>query len=190
VRLEILGPHVAVCLPSVLVSDAGSFVLIDGKSTPLFESGAILLYLAEKTGKLIPKDGVERLHTIQWLFWQMAGLGPMFGQFGHFYHYAPEKLPYAIKRYTDEARRLLGVLEKQLEGHDYIVGNEYTIADIAIAPWVYGLDHHYKAKEQLKLEEFPRVEKWLRSILKRPAVLKAYAEFNIEFKADAFGSPL
>jgi GSH-dependent disulfide-bond oxidoreductase len=161
-----------------------------GKSTTVFESGAILLYLAEKTGKLIPKDADERMQTIQWLFWQMAGVGPMIGQFGYFYRYNPDKIEPVIKRFTDETRRLLGVLEKQLDGHDYIVGNEYTIADIAVAPWIYALENNYQAKEHLKLEEFPRIEKWLRSVLSRPAVKKAYAFFNVEFKGDKFGSPL
>lgn len=121
----------------------------------------------------------------------MAGLGPMLGQFGHFYHYAPEKLPYAIKRYTDEARRLFGVLEKQLEGREFIVGNEYTIADIATVSWIYAPDAYYTgAREQLKLDEFPRVEKWARKILQRPAVQKAYANFEVKFKPETWASPV
>lgn len=142
----------------------------NGQSITVFESGAILLYLAEKTGKLIPKDPAKRIETIQWLFWQMAGLGPMFGQFGHFYKYAKEKIPYAIDRYANEARRLLGVLDKQLEGKEFVIGDEYTIADISMVGWVNGLDKGYNAKEYLKLEEFKNVNAWLQRLLQRQAV--------------------
>ncbi|KJE95853.1 glutathione S-transferase domain-containing protein [Capsaspora owczarzaki ATCC 30864] len=145
---------------------------VDGQETPVFESGAILLHLAEKTGKLLPKDARQRLEVIQWLFFQMAGVGPMFGQFGHFYKYAPEKIEYAINRYTTEARRLLGVLEKQLEGHDYLVGNELTIADIATAPWVRCLDTGYAGREHLKLDEFKNVNAWVARLFARPAFQK------------------
>eukprot|EP01121_Diplochlamys_sp_Union-15-3_P013348 TRINITY_DN4133_c0_g1_i1.p1 TRINITY_DN4133_c0_g1~~TRINITY_DN4133_c0_g1_i1.p1 ORF type:complete len:250 (+),score=61.15 TRINITY_DN4133_c0_g1_i1:102-752(+) len=143
----------------------------DGKPINVFESGAILLYLAEKTGKLIPKDPVKRLECIQWLFFQMAGVGPMFGQFGHFWKYAPEKIPYAIERYTKEARRILGVLDKQLEGKEYLVG-EYSIADIATFPWVRCLDFGYKASDHIKVSEFKNVTAWVERCHSKPASQK------------------
>ena len=127
-----------------------------GKPLSIFESGAMLLYLAEKTGKLLPADPHRRSECIQWLFFQMAGVGPMFGQFGHFYKFAKERIPYPTERYTSEARRLLGVLEKRLDGREYLVGDEYTIADIATFPWVGCLDWGYGAREDLKLDaDFP-----------------------------------
>ncbi len=128
----------------------------DGRPLAIFESGAILLHLGEKTGKLLPTNPRQRSECVQWLFFQMANVGPMFGQFGHFYRFAKEKLPYAIERYTNEARRLLGVLETRLVGREYLVDNEYTIADIATFPWVGCLDWGYNASDDLKLEEaFP-----------------------------------
>lgn len=160
----------------------------DGKEFAVFESGAILLYLAEKTGKFIPKDPTKKWQTIQWVFWQMAGLGPMFGQFGHFYKYAPEKIPYAIERYSKEARRLLAVLDKQLEGHDYVIDNEYTIADMAIVGWVLCLDRFYNGKDHLQLDEFKNVNAWVARLLERPAVqagLKV-CPFNWLTKSAAF----
>lgn len=143
----------------------------DGKPISVFESGAILLYLAEKTGKLIPQDPRKRVETLQWLFFQMAGVGPMFGQFGHFTRYAPEKIEYAINRYKNEAKRLLGVLEKQLEGKEYLVG-EYTIADIATFPWVICLDKFYEARETLELDSFPNVQAWVKRCSEKPASVK------------------
>jgi len=143
-----------------------------GKPIHVFESGAILLYLAEKHGKLLSKDPVTRIETIQWLFFQMAGVGPMFGQLGHFFVYAPEKIPYAIERYTKEARRILGVLEARLEGRTFLVGEEYSIADIATWPWVRGLSVHYKADEQLQLQEFKNVKAWLERCTSRPSSQK------------------
>jgi GSH-dependent disulfide-bond oxidoreductase len=145
----------------------------DGKPLAIFESGAILLHLAEKTGKLLPADPRRRSACIQWLFFQMANVGPMFGQFGHFYRFAKEKLPYAIERYTNEARRILGVLETRLAAGDYLVGNEYTIADIATFPWVGCLDWGYNASADLKLkEEFPRVMAWYTRCTERPASVR------------------
>ena len=146
---------------------------LDGQPLAIFESGAILLHLAEKTGKLLPADPRKRSECIQWLFFQMANVGPMFGQFGHFYRFAKEKLPYAIERYTNEARRLLGVLETQLTAHDYLIDNEYTIADIATFPWVGCLDWGYNATDDLKLkEDFPRVTTWYARCTERPASVR------------------
>lgn len=138
----------------------------------LFESGAILLYLAEKSGRFLPGDLRKRYITIQWLFFQMAGVGPMFGQFGHFYKYAVDRCqdPYPKERYSTEARRLLGVMDKQLAVNPFISGEEYTIADIATFPWVNCLKVFYNAEEFLKLGEFVHVNRWLTCCLNRPAV--------------------
>ena len=145
----------------------------DGEPIAIMESGAILLHLAEKTGKLIPKDARKRSETIQWLFFQMASIGPMFGQFGHFYKYAGDKCdhPYPVERYSKEAKRLLKVLDTRLEGRDYIV-DEYTIADIAIFPWVLCLDKFYEARTHLGLADFPNVTNWLSRCLDKPATQK------------------
>lgn len=136
-----------------------------GAPIALFESGAILIYLAEKTGRFLPLDLRGRHATLQWLMWQMGGLGPMAGQNGHFLLYAPEKIPYALERYSKEVNRLYGVLEAQLArtGH-YVAGGEYTIADIAIFPWI----RTHKA-QQVALAEFPRVERWYNLLFERPA---------------------
>src|SRR5690606_28591413 len=107
-----------------------------GAPQSVFESGAILLYLAEKTGHFLPAAARGRIETLEWLFWQMAGLGPMTGQYGHFSVYAPDRIPYAIERYTREAERLLGVLDKRLAGRAFIAGDDYTIADMAAYPWI------------------------------------------------------
>jgi len=138
---------------------------------PLWESGAILVYLAEKTGKFLPTEPAARYETLQWLMFQMGGLGPMFGQFGHFYKFAADKVtdPYPEKRYADESRRLLGVLESRLATRDYIMGGAYTIADMAIWPWVRVLGGFYEAAERLSLDDFPRVGAWLELCLSRPA---------------------
>jgi len=135
---------------------------------PIFESGAILLYLAEKTGRLLPKDAPGRVEVLQWLFWQMGGLGPMLGQNLHFGQYAPEKIPYAIHRYVDETSRLFKVLDKRLADREFIA-DEYSIADIASYPWVF--KHPYL---QLQLEDFPNLERWFKTIEQRPAVARAY----------------
>ena len=144
----------------------------DGNPLSIMESGAILLYLAEKTGHFLPRNPRLRCQTLQWLFFQMASIGPMFGQFGHFYRYATDKCdhPYPIARYTTEAQRLLAVLDKQLERNCYIVGSDYTIADIAIFPWVDCLNVYYKAEDHLGLKDFKNVSRWLESCLSRPAV--------------------
>ena len=144
----------------------------DGKPIGLFESGAILVYLAEKTGKLMPSDAGRRYETLEWVFFQMAGIGPMFGQFGHFFKFAAEKLAnnsYPVERYRDEAKRLLGVLESRLQGREWIMGDEYTIADITTFPWVRGVDVFYGGREVLEFESFPSVMAWLERALVRPA---------------------
>jgi len=130
-----------------------------------FESGAILQYLAEKTGKFIPKDARGRAEVLQWLNWQMGGIGPMFGQYLHFVDYAPEDLPYAKDRYTREAERLLAVLDTRLEGREYVAG-EYSIADMAIYPWVRRIIARF--------EGFDNVRRWAATIAERPATIRAY----------------
>ncbi|MBL4906801.1 MAG: glutathione S-transferase N-terminal domain-containing protein [Sneathiella sp.] len=144
----------------------------DGNPLPLFESGAILLYLAEKTGKFIPSDPASRIECIQWLMFQMGGVGPMFGQFGHFYKFAADKVkdPYPTERYLNETKRLLGVLEQRLEGRKYIMGNEYTIADMATFPWVGTLVGFYDAREAIDFDSFKNVAAYLERCLERPAV--------------------
>jgi GST-like protein len=141
----------------------------DGKPLPLFESGAILIYLAEKTGKLIPKTPRGRLVCLQWLMFQMGGVGPMFGQAHHFIRNAKEQVPYGIKRYSDETRRLYGVLQKRLSEAEYLAG-EYSIADIATFPWVARFEWH-----KVDLADFPAVKRWFDRIHARPAVAKGMA---------------
>lgn len=139
-----------------------------GAPISMFESGAILLYLAEKTGKFIPKDEHARADVIQWLFWQMAGLGPMAGQNHHFTQYAPEKIPYAIDRYVKETNRLYGVLNKRLEDRAFVAG-EYSIADMACYPWILNYE-----KQKQDLNDFPHLKKWFETIKARPATVRAY----------------
>ena len=134
------------------------------KRFALFESGAILIYLGEKTEKLIPKDAATRYVALQWLMFQMGGLGPMLGQTHHFLRAAPEPVPYAIKRYKDETRRLYGVLDKRLAEAEHLAG-EYSIADIASYPWVARHEWH-----QIELGDFPNVKRWYDAIGARPAV--------------------
>lgn len=135
----------------------------------VFESGAILWYLAEKTGKFIPQSVRAKTEVSQWLFWQMSGLGPMAGQNHHFNKYAPEKVPYAIERYTKETARLYGVLDKHLQDREW-VGESYSIADMAIYPWIV-----LHAMQKQNLADFPNVARWFESIANRPAVKKAYS---------------
>ena len=144
----------------------------NGGPLPIMESGAILVYLAEKCGRFLPKDAGARSRTLQWLFWQVGGLGPMFGQFGHFTQYAPKErdLSYGVERYAKEAKRLLAVLDKQLEGRDYVIGDELTIADFAIMPWVVCLDTGYHAREALALDTYKNTGRWVDALLARPAV--------------------
>lgn len=150
----------------------------DGEETTVFESGAILLYLANKTGKFISEDPSLRLETTQWLFFQMASVGPMFGQFGHFYKYAVDKCdhPYPKERYTNEAKRLLKVLDDRLKDRKYLVGEEYSIADIATFPWVGCLDWGYDAREYLGVDDFKNVVAWHDRCVSRP---KAKAGANV-----------
>ena len=141
----------------------------DGKPIAIFESGAILLYLAEKTGKLLPKETRAKYKVIEWLMLQMAGVCPMFGQRGHFMRAAPEKIPYAIDRYTNESRRLLNVMDKRLGEAEYL-GGDYSIADIATYPWVV-----HTRNEPEQLESRPNFRRWLDAIGARPAVQKGVA---------------
>ena len=140
-----------------------------GKAVSVFESGAILLYLAGKTGQFIPKDLRGQVTTLEWLMWQMGGLGPMAGQNHHFALYAPEKLPYAIDRYVKETSRLYGVLNKRLKGRDFIAGKQYTIADMAAYPWVI------PERQGQDMNDFPNLKRWHAAIKARPATARAYA---------------
>jgi GSH-dependent disulfide-bond oxidoreductase len=144
----------------------------DGKPLPLFESGAILLYLAEKTGQLLPRDAAGRYETIQWLMFQMGGIGPMFGQVGFFHKFAGKE--YEDKRprdrYVAESKRLLGVLEQRLQGRQWIMGDQYTIADIATWPWVRNLVNYYGAGELVGFDNFPNLQRVLTAFGARPAV--------------------
>jgi len=140
-----------------------------GAAISVFESGAILAYLAEKTGQFMPGDVRGRVEVMQWLFWQMGGLGPMAGQNHHFVQYAPETLPYAIDRYVRETSRLYGVLNKRLADREYIAG-DYSIADMASYPWIVP---HERQKQHL--DEFPHLKRWFEAVRARPAVERAYA---------------
>ncbi|KAA1010479.1 glutathione S-transferase [Paraburkholderia panacisoli] len=144
----------------------------DGKPLPLFESGAILIYLADKSGQFIPQDATGRYEAIQWVMFQMGGIGPMFGQVGFFHKFAGKE--YEDKRprdrYVAEARRLLGVLERQLEGREWILGDSYSIADIATFPWVRNLAGFYEAGELVGIQNFPNVKRALAAFVARPAV--------------------
>lgn len=141
-----------------------------GAPLGIFESGAILEYLADKTGQFLPKEARQRFNVQQWLYWQMGGLGPMAGQNHHFVQYAPKRIPYAMERYVKETNRLYGVLNKQLEGKDYIAG-DYSIADMASYPWVVPYE-----RQQQKLEDFPNLRTWFERMAARPAVQRAYAK--------------
>lgn len=141
-----------------------------GNPISIFESGAILQYLAEKTGRFLPADLRGRTETVQWLHWQMGGLGPMAGQNHHFNQYAPEKIEYAIDRYVRETARLYGVLNKRLADREFIAGNEYTIADMASYPWIVSYP-----KQQQNLDDFPHLKRWFNNIAERPATKRAYA---------------
>jgi GSH-dependent disulfide-bond oxidoreductase len=141
-----------------------------GQSISVFESGAILLYLAEKTGRFIPGDLRGRMDALQWLFWQMGGLGPMAGQNHHFSQYAPEKIPYAIDRYVKETNRLYGVLNKRLADRAFIAG-DYSIADMAAYPWIVPW-----TRQGQNLDDFPHVRRWFDAIRARPATVRAYAK--------------
>jgi GSH-dependent disulfide-bond oxidoreductase len=148
-----------------------------GDPISVFESGAILLYLAEISGKLLPTDLRGRKSVLEWLFWQVGGLGPMAGQNHHFVQYAPYQIPYAIDRYVKETNRLYGVLDRQLEGRRFVTGDAYTIADIAIYPWIRPWQ-----RQMQNIEDFPNLRRWFDAIHARPATIAAYA------KADPYSS--
>jgi GST-like protein len=141
-----------------------------GKPLMLFESGAILVYLAEKTGRLMPADPAGRYTCLQWLMFQMGGVGPMFGQYGHFHTYAPERLPYAMDRYAKEVARLHKVMEQRLSESPYLAGDEYSIADIATFPWVRNPE-----RRGIDLLDYPSVRRWHDAIAARPAVQRGVA---------------
>ncbi len=147
-------------IPAIVDRDNGQSV---------FESGAILIYLAEKTGKLLAREGEARWKAMEWLMWQMGGVGPMFGQAHHFLKYNRGKAPYAEERYAAEVKRLYGVLDRQLAGNAYVAGKDYSIADIAIWPWVSRYDWHIG-----DLKDYPHVVRWYREIAVRPAVQRGY----------------
>ena len=137
----------------------------DGRPISLFESGAILLYLASKTGKFLPRSDRDKFEVLQWLMFQMGGVGPMLGQAHHFRIYAPEKIDYAVNRYTNEAKRLYGVMDRQLAHHPYIAGADYSIADIAIFPWLRSWQN-----QGIDWSDYPRLKTWFDTISERPAV--------------------
>src|SRR5437762_6031361 len=139
-----------------------------GKSISVFESGAMLVYLAEKTGQFLPNEPAKRADVMQWLFWQMGGLGPMSGQNNHFSNYAVDKIPYAMDRYRSEVNRLYGVMNKRLADRQFLAG-EYSIADIASYPWIVPYE-----RQGQKLEDFPNLKRWFEAIRARPAVVRAY----------------
>jgi GSH-dependent disulfide-bond oxidoreductase len=141
-----------------------------GEPISVFESGAILLYLAEKTGQFLPAELRQRKTVTEWLFWQMGGLGPMAGQNHHFVQYAPEKISYAINRYIQETNRLYGVLDRRLQGREYLA-DSYSIADMACYPWIVPYE-----RQQQSLEDFPNLKGWFERIHARPAVVRAYAK--------------
>ena len=139
-----------------------------GKPISVFESGAILVYLAGKTGRFLPKSDRDKYKVLEWLMWQMGGFGPMLGQAHHFMNYAPAKIEYAINRYANEAKRLYGVLDRQLAKHKHVAGAQYSIADMAIWPWARSHKNH-----RIDLAEFPHVGEWFERVGKRPAVQRA-----------------
>ena len=147
-------------MPAMVDSDGPG-----GKPISIFESGAILIYLASKTGKFLPEDLRDKWSTLQWLMFQMGGVGPMLGQAHHFLQYAPEKIEYAMNRYRNEANRLYGVIDRRLTESKYIACDEYTIADMAIVPWL-----RMPERQGVNVDEYPRLKKWRDAILERPAV--------------------
>lgn len=163
-----------------------------GEPISVFESGAILAYLANKTGRFVPQDLRSRTEVSQWLHWQIGGLGPMTGQYGHFHVYAPEDLPYAKERYQREALRLLGVLDRRLEGREFIAADQFTIADMAAHPWI-----NPYTKAPLDLEPFANLRRWHAAVARRPGVKRAYAvgetygkrEMTPEMHKILFGTP-
>lgn len=155
-----------------------------GRDIAVFESGAILLYLAEKTGRLLPKDGAKRYEALQWLFFQVGGTGPMIGQLHHFANYAPEKLPYAIDRYQKETKRLYGVLDRRLSQSPYLGGDEYTVADIANLPWLLSYE-----RLGIDLATIPHLSRWLGALRARPAVERGLLIPSPQRRSDGRQSP-
>jgi len=153
-------------IPAIVDTDPAG----GGDPVSVFESGAILLYLAEKSGRFLSAEPRVRIDTLQWLFWQMGGLGPMAGQNHHFVQYAPESLPYAIERYVKETARLYAVLDRRLADRDFIAGPDYSIADMACYPWI--VPH---ARQRQNLDDFPNLKRWFEAIQQRPATQRAYA---------------
>jgi len=149
-------------IPAIVDRDAGDLAV--------FESGAVLTYLAEKTGRLLPEAGPDRYATLQWLFFQVGHVGPALGQLHHFGHYAVEKIPYAVERFTNEARRVYGVVDRRLADAPYLGGREYTIADIANLPWLLG-----HARHGIDLADFPHFARWMAELRARPAVVRGLA---------------
>ncbi|GAA0841155.1 glutathione binding-like protein [Cupriavidus pauculus] len=150
-------------IPAIVDSDGP-----DGKPISLFESGAILLYLAGKTSKFLPEDVRGKYDALQWLMFQMGGVGPMLGQAHHFRIYAPEKIEYAVNRYTNEAKRLYGVIDKQLSTHPWLAGDSYSIADMATFPWLRSWQN-----QGVELDDYPNLKRWFNEIAERPAVKRA-----------------
>jgi GST-like protein len=139
----------------------------DGEPISLFESGAILIYLAEKTGRFLPQEPRARYSVLQWLMFQMGGIGPMLGQAHHFRAYAPEPIPYAVERYTNEANRLYGVMDRRLAESAYLAGPDYSIADVATFPWLRSAE-----RQGVEMSDYPAVKKWFDAIAERPAVMR------------------
>jgi GST-like protein len=154
-------------MPAIIDTDPAEA----GEPVSVFESGAILLYLAEKIGQFLPRDMRGRKAVTEWLFWQMGGLGPMAGQNHHFGVYAPEKIPYAITRYVNETNRLYGVLDRRLAAHPYLAGDAYTVADMATYPWIVPWK-----RQQQNLDDFPHLRRWFDGIRARSATIRAYAK--------------
>jgi GST-like protein len=150
----------------------------DGQPISVFESGAILLYLAAKTGMLMPEDRRGQIQVHEWLMWQMGGFGPMLGQAHHFNFYAPERIDYAMKRYSAEANRLYGVLDKRLSQQAFVAGDSYSIADISILPWTRSY-----ARQNVDIDAYPHVKAWRKKLIARPAV-KAGGEVGAEWRED------
>lgn len=141
----------------------------DGQPISVFESGAILIYLAEKTGRFLSKDLRARTTTLEWLMWQMGGFGPMLGQAHHFNVYAPERIAYGMERYTNEAKRLYGVLDRRLANHEFVAGAHYSIADMAIWPWTAP-----RKMQRIELSDYPHVERWVEQLKERPAIKNSF----------------
>ena len=164
----------------VIVDHDGDHDGDEGADLTLFESGAILEYLAEKTDMFMPRNTTGKYAVLQWLYFQVGGIGPMFGQCGHFMGYAPKKIPYAIERYQNETKRLYGVLDKRLVDHHYLAG-DYSIADMAVYPWI-----DVRWLHEIEINDFPHVKRWYEAIKARPPVQKAMALLNDQ---EVIGNP-